>query len=165
MRVSATCTAAALLLGAATAFTPPTLSRSRWAAGAPATTLPPKPFSVRGSALRMSTAEADAPAAEGETFEFQAEVSRVMDIIINSLYQVRISRASAAEPSARAVQPPGSSTAAVLKVQPAIADDQACQACTHRPPPPHAWFAGLTPPSPPLSGQRRIPARARLERR
>jgi heat shock protein beta len=36
----------------------------------------------------MSTTEAAPEAAPvGESFEFQAEVSRVMDIIINSLYQ------------------------------------------------------------------------------
>lgn len=42
--------------------------------------------------LRMSTAEATDTAPhvkEGERFEFQAEVGRVMDIIINSLYSNR----------------------------------------------------------------------------
>lgn len=43
--------------------------------------------------LRMSTTEADTDTAarvdEGERFEFQAEVGRVMDIIINSLYSNR----------------------------------------------------------------------------
>jgi heat shock protein beta len=38
----------------------------------------------------MSASTAEAPVkAEGETFEFQAEVARVMDIIINSLYSDR----------------------------------------------------------------------------
>lgn len=44
------------------------------------------------ASLRMSTAEAAETAAtadEGERFEFQAEVGRVMDIIINSLYSNR----------------------------------------------------------------------------
>ncbi|CAM9581908.1 unnamed protein product [Discosporangium mesarthrocarpum] len=45
----------------------------------------------RLTSLRMSTAEAtEAPVVEeGEKFEFQAEVGRVMDIIINSLYSNR----------------------------------------------------------------------------
>lgn len=42
------------------------------------------------SPLSMSASTAEAPVkAEGETFEFQAEVARVMDIIINSLYSDR----------------------------------------------------------------------------
>jgi len=36
--------------------------------------------------LRRATEEAEAPAKEAETFEFEAEVGKVMDIIINSLY-------------------------------------------------------------------------------
>jgi heat shock protein beta len=52
------------------------------------------PFANRASTVLGSTAvEGGAPAAappaaaEGESFEFQADVTRVMDIIINSLYQ------------------------------------------------------------------------------
>jgi heat shock protein beta len=39
-------------------------------------------LSAFGSAVRMSTAES----APAETYQFEAEVSRVMDIIVNSLY-------------------------------------------------------------------------------
>jgi len=48
------------------------------------------PFCAGASPLWMSATTTEAPAkAEGETFEFQAEVARVMDIIINSLYSDR----------------------------------------------------------------------------
>lgn len=52
----------------------------------------PSQRGVNVASLRMSTTEAaETPAAadEGERFEFQAEVGRVMDIIINSLYSNR----------------------------------------------------------------------------
>ncbi len=47
-------------------------------------------FVKPSTAMHMSASTAEAPAKkEGETFEFQAEVARVMDIIINSLYSDR----------------------------------------------------------------------------
>jgi hypothetical protein len=51
------------------------------------------------SALHMSAVETEAaaPAATEEKFEFQAEVSRVMDIIINSLYSNRCVHSSTSQ--------------------------------------------------------------------
>lgn len=79
--VSAACLAAAVN-GFVPSSRPPTASGSRSASSSAATASPASPKRTSGDIF----AQAEAPTAEKTEYEFEAEVSKVMDIIINSLY-------------------------------------------------------------------------------
>jgi len=93
----AACVAALALAPSAQAFTSPAMLGLRPAPAAAARRV--GPLRVGRSLLRaprvaagLRMQETEAPPAEVvEKFEFQAEVSRVMDIIINSLYSDKVS--------------------------------------------------------------------------
>ena len=79
--VSAACLAAAVN-GFVPSSRPPAASGSRSASSSAATAAPASPKRTSGDIF----AQAEAPTAEKTEYEFEAEVSKVMDIIINSLY-------------------------------------------------------------------------------
>jgi heat shock protein beta len=65
---------------------PPSPSRSRVFAPPPPLPLPPSPSPLHPPSLSFTAEQTEAIESRKEKFEFQAEVSRMMDIIINSLY-------------------------------------------------------------------------------
>mmetsp|Transcript_32377 Transcript_32377/g.66178 ORF Transcript_32377/g.66178 Transcript_32377/m.66178 type:complete len:765 (-) Transcript_32377:285-2579(-) len=90
LSIAATVLSAILAAPAALSFVPTTSGGSAFVQRRTTASAPPScdvaGCDRTGAALTMSTAEAAPAEGRKETYQFQAEVGRVMDIIINSLY-------------------------------------------------------------------------------